>query len=127
MSEGGVGRPIDEIVLNASHFAAHGVPVAGAIVNKVRIDEQPGIEDTLRARPRPPRDPAAGRAAVPADPVEPDAGHDPRGRPRPGDLDPGPDLDRVIEGVAIGAMEPHHMLERVGPGRWSSCPATART
>ena len=28
----------------------------------------------------------------------------------------GPDLDRVIDNVAIGAMEPHHMLERVGPG-----------
>ena len=28
----------------------------------------------------------------------------------------GPDLDRVIDGVAIGAMEPRHMLERVGPG-----------
>ena len=28
----------------------------------------------------------------------------------------GPDLDRVIDGVAIGAMEPGHMLERVGPG-----------
>ena len=26
-----------------------------------------------------------------------------------------PDLDRVIDGVAIGAMEPGHMLERVGP------------
>ena len=47
VSEGGVGRPIDEIVLNASHFEAHGVPVAGAIVNKVRVDEQPGIEKTL--------------------------------------------------------------------------------
>ena len=35
VSEGGVGRPIDEIVLNASLFAAHGVRVAGAIVNKV--------------------------------------------------------------------------------------------
>ena len=31
-------------------------------------------------------------------------------------LQPGPDLDRVIDGVAIGAMEPGHMLERVGPG-----------
>src|SRR6476619_2568498 len=48
VSEGGVGRPIDEIVLNASHFQAYGVRVAGAIVNKVRVDEQPGIEDTLR-------------------------------------------------------------------------------
>ena len=43
VSEGGVGRPIDEIVLNASHFQAYGVRVAGAIVNKVRVDEQPGI------------------------------------------------------------------------------------
>ncbi len=31
-------------------------------------------------------------------------------------LHAGPDLERVIEGVAIGAMEPGHMLERVGPG-----------
>ena len=31
-------------------------------------------------------------------------------------IHPGPDLDRVIDGVAIGAMEPSHMLERVGPG-----------
>ena len=31
-------------------------------------------------------------------------------------LHPGPDLDRTIDGVAIGAMEPGHMLERIGPG-----------
>ena len=31
-------------------------------------------------------------------------------------IHPGPDLDLVIENVAIGAMEPGHMLERVGPG-----------
>src|SRR5207237_2302274 len=28
---------------------------------------------------------------------------------------PGPDLEQVIDGVAIGAMEPRHMLERIGP------------
>jgi dethiobiotin synthetase len=60
VSEGGVGRPIDEIVLNASHFKAHGVPVAGA-----------------------PRDPAAGRPAVPDDPVQSHPGDDPRGCWRP--------------------------------------------
>ena len=47
VSEGGVGRPIDELVLNASHFAAHGVAVAGAIVNKVNVDAQPGIATIL--------------------------------------------------------------------------------
>ena len=26
------------------------------------------------------------------------------------------DLDRVIEHVAIGAMQPRHLIERVGPG-----------
>ena len=30
-------------------------------------------------------------------------------------IHPGPDLDEVIGGVAIGAMEPEHMLERIGP------------
>ena len=30
-------------------------------------------------------------------------------------INPGPDLDQVIGGVAIGAMEPEHMLQRIGP------------
>ena len=47
VSEGGVGRPIDEIVLNASLFASHGVEVAGAIVNKVDLDAQPGSSRIL--------------------------------------------------------------------------------
>src|SRR5215213_9055474 len=47
VSEGGVGRPIDEIVLNASLFEKHGVQVAGAIVNKVDLDAKPGLARTL--------------------------------------------------------------------------------
>ena len=47
VSEGGVGRPIDEIVLNASLFRAQGVEVAGAIVNKVDVEAQPGIARVL--------------------------------------------------------------------------------
>ncbi len=115
VSEGGVGRPIDEIVLNASHFAAHGVRVAGAIVNKVRIDEQPGIEDTLRRGLERHGIPLLG--VLPYRPIlsNPTLGmvlEGVRGRV----ISTGPDLDRVIESIAIGAMEPHHMLERVGPG-----------
>jgi BioD-like phosphotransacetylase family protein len=30
-------------------------------------------------------------------------------------IHPGPDLDEVIGGIAIGAMEPRHMLQRIGP------------
>jgi phosphate acetyltransferase len=115
VSEGGVGRPIDEIVLNASHFEAHGVPVAGAIVNKVYVDEQPGIEKTLRRGLALHGIPLLG--VLPYRPIlsNPTLGmvlEGVGGRV----ICEGPDLDRVIEGVAIGAMEPRHMLERVGPG-----------
>jgi BioD-like phosphotransacetylase family protein len=114
VSEGGVGRPIDEIVLNASHFAAHGVRVAGAIVNKVRVDEQPGIEETLRRGLALHGIPLLG--VLPYRPIlsNPTLGMivaGVSGRV----ISDGPDLDRVIGNIAIGAMEPHHMLERVGP------------
>ena len=115
ISEGGVGRPIDEIVLNASHFEAHGVPVAGAIVNKVRIDEQPGIEKTLERGLALHGIPLLG--VLPYRPIlsNPTLEMILEGT-HARVIHPGPDLDRVIDGVAIGAMEPHHMLERVGPG-----------
>jgi BioD-like phosphotransacetylase family protein len=115
VSEGGVGRPIDEIVLNASHFAAHGVPVAGALVNKVRIDEQPGIAKTLERGLALHGIPLLG--ILPYRPIlsSPTLGmvlEGVHGRV----IHPGPDLDRVIDGVAIGAMQPNHMLLHVGPG-----------
>jgi len=115
VSEGGVGRPIDEIVLNASHFAAHGVRVAGALVNKVRIDDQPGIARTLERGLALHGIPLLG--ILPYRPIlsSPTLGmvlEGVHGRV----IHTGPDLDRVIDGVAIGAMEPHHMLLHVGPG-----------
>ncbi len=48
VSEGGVGRPIDEIVLNHALFAAHNVPVLGAVVNKVDVVSHPQLPDVLR-------------------------------------------------------------------------------
>jgi BioD-like phosphotransacetylase family protein len=115
VSEGGVGRPIDEIILNAALFANHGVAVAGAIVNKVDLDAQPGIGRVLER--------GLARHGIPllgVLPVKPLLSNPTLGMILEGlhgqTLHPGPDLDRVIDGVAIGAMEPGHMLERVGPG-----------
>jgi uncharacterized protein len=115
VSEGGVGRPIDEIVLNAALFERHGVPVAGAIVNKVDVEAQRGIAKVLEDGLAPYDIPLLGilpRKPILSNPtlemiVEGVAAEV---------LHPGPDLERVIDGVAIGAMEPVHMLERVGPG-----------
>jgi hypothetical protein len=47
VSEGGVGRPIDEIVLNHALFERHGVRVLGAIVNKVDVDTHPQLPEVL--------------------------------------------------------------------------------
>jgi BioD-like phosphotransacetylase family protein len=115
VSEGGVGRPIDEIVLNASHFAAHGVPVAGAIVNKVDLDAQPGIAEVLERGLA-----NNGIRLLGVLPVRPILSNPTLAMVLDGvhgeTIHSGPDLDRVIDGIAIGAMEPRHMLERVGPG-----------
>jgi BioD-like phosphotransacetylase family protein len=115
VSEGGVGRPIDEIVLNASHFAAHGVEVAGAIVNKVDLDASPDIVRILER--------GLGAHGIPllgVLPYRPILSNPTLAMVLEGvrgeTLHPGPDLDRVVESVAIGAMEPGHMLERIGPG-----------
>jgi BioD-like phosphotransacetylase family protein len=115
VSEGGVGRPIDEIVLNASLFARHGVPVAGAIVNKVDVKAQPGIEKVLERGLAPYNIPLLG--VLPVRPILSNPTLEMILEGTQGEtLHPGPDLERVIDGVAIGAMEPGHMLERVGPG-----------
>jgi uncharacterized protein len=115
ISEGGVGRPIDEIVLNAALFERHGVPVAGAIVNKVDVDAQPGIRQVLEGGLAPYGIPLLGM--LPRRPILSNPTLEMIAEGVHGELlHPGPDLERVIDGVAIGAMEPVHMLERVGPG-----------
>jgi BioD-like phosphotransacetylase family protein len=115
ISEGGVGRPIDEIVLNAALFARHGVPVAGAIVNKVDVKAQPGIERVLERGLAPYDIPLLG--VLPVRPLLSNPTLEMILEGVQGEtINAGPDLDRVIDGVAIGAMEPGHMLERVGPG-----------
>jgi BioD-like phosphotransacetylase family protein len=47
VSEGGIGRPIDEIVLNHALFTAHGARVIGAVVNKVDTDSHPHLPEVL--------------------------------------------------------------------------------
>ncbi len=114
VSEGGVGRPIDEIVLNASHFERHGVTVAGAIVNKVDLDAKPGLARTLeRGLAR------HGIKLLGVLPYRPILSNPTLAMVLEGvhgeTIHPGPDLDEVIGGIAIGAMEPAHMLQRIGP------------
>ncbi len=112
VSEGGVGRPIDEIVLNASHFTAHGVAVAGAIVNKVNVDTQPGIAAILEKGLARHGIPLLG--VIPYRPIlsNPSLAMILEGI-RADLLVAGPDLDLVVGGISVAAMEPHHVLQHV--------------
>lgn len=115
ISEGGVGRPIDEIVLNAALFRQHGVTVAGAIVNKVDLAAQPGLAAVLERGLAPYDIPLLG--VLPVQPILSNPTLEMILEGVGGEvLHPGPDLERVIDGVAIGAMEPGHMLDHIGPG-----------
>ena len=114
VSEGGVGRPIDEIVLNAALFEREGVRVAGAIVNKVDLLAKPDLARTLER--------GLARHGIPllgVLPYRPILSNPTLSMVRDGvhgeTIHPGPDLDQVIGGISIGAMEPRHMLQRIGP------------
>jgi BioD-like phosphotransacetylase family protein len=115
VAEAGVGRPIDEIVLNHALFARHGVEVVGAIVNKVDAHAHPTLPKVLR-------DGLALHGIellgmLPFRPMLSNPTLSMLVEQMEGELlSPGPDLDRVIEHVAIGAMLPRHVVDHIGPG-----------
>ena len=115
VSEGGVGRPIDEIVLNRALFARHGVEVVGAIVNKVDVDAHPSLPETLQRGLARHGIPLLG--VLPFRPLLSNPTLSMLCQQLSGDLlHGGSDLDRPIERVEIGAGQAGHVLDRLGPG-----------
>jgi BioD-like phosphotransacetylase family protein len=115
VSEAGVGRPIDEIVLNQALFARLGVPVLGAVVNKVDADAHPSLPDVLRRGLA--RHGIDLLGTLPYRPILSNPTLAMLVEQMEGEiLAEGEDLDRAIEHVAIGAMQPAHLIERIGPG-----------
>ncbi len=77
ISQGGIGKPIDEVLLNQALFEKEGVEIIGVIINKVHRGKNsrnhPVRPQRLEAqRPRPP-----WRAAARTNFVESDRGFDP--------------------------------------------------
>lgn len=115
VSGGGIGRPIDEIMLNRALFAAHDVPVIGAIINRAIPEKLEMIRDYVGR--------GLGRLGVSLLGVIPL-------RPRlssptvrqvleelRGELLNGAEsLDEHIDRCVIGAMSPHHALHYFGRG-----------
>lgn len=48
IASGGIGRPIDEILLNAALFEKYGVEIAGIIVNKVMFEKYDKVNELVR-------------------------------------------------------------------------------
>ena len=115
VSEAGVGRPIDEIVLNRALFEREGVPVVGAVVNKVDSDAHPSLAAILERGLA--RHGIELLGVLPYRPLLSNPTLAMLAEQMAGEvLHPGPGLDRVIEHVAIGAMQPAHVLDWVTPG-----------
>jgi BioD-like phosphotransacetylase family protein len=123
ISSGGIGRPIDEIMLNKAMFDAAGVPIIGAIVNKVEEDkldkiksyvkrglERKGI-DLLGVMPfRPMLSSPTIQQLLDDIDGELVTGH--RG------------LMNVVEKMVIGAMPPHQALDYLTRGTLLITPGT---
>ncbi|MCL5104580.1 MAG: AAA family ATPase [Armatimonadetes bacterium] len=110
VSSGGIGRPIDEIMLNKAMFDSTGVEIVGAIVNKVdenkydkvksyvtRGLERKGVE-VLGVMPYKP---------MLSSPTVEQLLEDIDGKVIGGEAN----LGRVVEKTVIGAMPPHQALE----------------
>jgi BioD-like phosphotransacetylase family protein len=109
VSEGGVGRPIDEIVLNHALFERHGVRVLGAVVNKVDVETHPQLPEVL----------AQGLAqheieligCIPFSRLLANPSLELIATHLAGELLSGSaDADRIIGRVAIGAMQAKHAV-----------------
>ena len=113
VSEGGIGRPIDEIVLNAALFAARGVEIAGAIVNKVDLRMEPQLPRLLErglARHGIPLLGVLPYREILSNPTLAIIEDGLQGET----LWPGRDMDAIIGRVSVAAMQPNHVMQRIG-------------
>ena len=112
---GGIGRPIDEIMLNRSLFAAHGVPVLGVILNRAIPDKLEMIRDYAgRGLAR------LGVELLGVIPVRQRLSNPTVRQVLAGLkgtlLNGGESLDDTVERTVIGTMSPHTALDHFGRG-----------
>ena len=115
VSGGGIGRPIDEIMVNRCLFSQHNVPVLGAIINRALPEKLEMVRDYVqRGLSR------LGVNLLGVIPLRPKLSN-PTVRQvleeLHGELLNGAEfLDENIERCVVGAMSPHHALDYFGRG-----------
>lgn len=112
ISSGGVGRPIDEVLLNKALLDKEGVEIIGVIINKVLPDKYDKVSTLVRKGLK-----RHGLEVLGVIPYEPGLSK-PRIRQIQEDLKAeilygATYVDNVVEKIVIGAMEPHDALRYI--------------
>ncbi len=112
VSEGGVGRPIDEICLNRALFARKGVPILGIVLNKVLAEKYDRITEIARLG----LDALGLRllGAIPFDPILTFPTMRQLARELNARVLAGEEhLNNVVENTVIAAMEPQNVIAHI--------------
>jgi len=115
ISCGGIGRPIDEIMLNRSTFDAKGVEILGVIINKVFPEKYEKINTYVRKGLKKKNIEVLGVLPyndVLSSPTLRELLEDIDGTLLSGEEE----LDNAVNRIVVGAMNPHEALDYFGPG-----------
>ena len=115
VSCGGIGQPIDEIILNKPAFDAQGVRILGVIINKVYPEKYEKINTFIRKGLEKKNIEVLGvipYKKVLSSPTLSDLLEDIGGKLLSGEKY----LHNIVSKVVIGAMPPHEALNYFGPG-----------
>ena len=112
ITSGGIGRPIDEVMLNASLFEKEGVKLLGAVVNKVHADKYDKVKQFVRLGFE--RKGINVYGVMPfkkllSNPLVEDVVESINGQVLCGKTN----LGNVVNKILVGAMEPHEALQYI--------------
>lgn len=115
VSSGGIGRPIDELVLNQALFEKEGVEILGAVINKVLPEKFKKVDKWVRKGLS-----RQGLAVLGVIPFQPYL-TSPTLRQLKEELKleslcGEAHLDRTVSKIVVGAMEPHDALNYISDG-----------
>jgi phosphate acetyltransferase len=123
VSSGGIGRPIDEIMLNKALFDSRGVHILGAIINKIQPEKYEKIAPLVRKGLE--RKGLEVLAVMPHNPVLSNPTVEELFADIEGDLLSGESrLDTMVKRTLIGAMPPHEALHYFNDGTLLITPGT---
>lgn len=123
VSSGGVGRPIDEVMLNKAVFDARGVEILGVIVNKIQPEKYSKIEPIVRKGFA--RKGLEVLGVMPYNPVLSNPTIEQLMEDIGGELLTGErGLKTSVSRIVIGAMQPHEALDFFSRGALLITPGT---